>query len=754
MASCKGSAFLHALLRCIFGLACAATALMPVTAAADSFSGFMEFDFAKTQVKSSAPAVATTSSNSELFLQRYNIGLTKNLFPLVSLAAGGVFENSKTDSSGSDNSSGSATDLSPFVNLAWLDRNFPVNLGYQRREDRSQSNGIASPTQIMESYNASLGWRPLELPPWTLQYLKTNQYDKERVINDSSSDSFQWGTAFQPFAGFDFAYQGSYLRDQDHLVMSESDFQNHNLRMNYADQFFGNRLSVANSYNVAVSTSNFSRSGQGVSLTPVLTTGTLFGITTPTSSLRVDSGTLPPNSSAFNINIVSAAPLAPGTQYNFGLDFGLPVTVSALYLPVVSGKFLQPLNLKAIVDLGLFPWTVYTSDDNITWTLGQTIATPLFKSDPIGASTTVGFVLNIVEPTPKRYIKVVVTPVQQSALLQFQSIADIDTSNISVAGLQAFSVPGQGQGAKTSRSLAGAYSLSASARILDNPNLNYDMTFSLNHGSSDGVASLGYYLSNGLTATQRFNEIFSAMARLSFNTNHPQGAPATNAVGASFALTASPLSSLSHSLVYSGQLGYSLGREVHSDSLFFNNTVQLYRGAALSLSSGFSASAEASGRSTDSTILNAGLSLSPNKAVSLDLGYGQTVSKSTGGELPDVSSDASSVSSSATYRPFEAVYFFGRWTLFKQQNQPTNTTQNYGTTWSPFAGGALQLNASYNEGVSLPDETRNRGVTCSLQWIIRPGVNLDAAYSISRTTSPTAGSTDVNSFSTVLRIAL
>lgn len=750
MESCKGSAFLHAVRRGFPALFCVAAALLPVTAAADSIKGFMEFDFGSSQAKSTNPSGATASSSSNLFLQRYNIGFTKNLFPLISLEAGGIFENILASGrSAGVSSSGSDTQISPFVNLSWQEHTFPVNLGYQRREQRSESNGVVSPTQIMESYSASLGWKPLELPPWGLQYLKTNLYDKERTLTDTSADSFQWGTNYTPVAGFDFSYQGSYLRNEDHLVLSESDFLSHSGRVSYAGQFFKNRVSLASSYNVAVSTNSFSNAGQGVNLAPVLAlNGALFGVTSPTSPVRVDSGSLAPSTNTFNVNIISAVPPLPGTQDNFGLDFARPVSVSTLYLPVVSGAFSRPSNLSRVA--GLFPWSIYTSDDNLTWTLSQAITTPSFGPDPIGASDTVGFILNLT-PVTKRYVKVVVTPVQRSDLAPFLPIPDIDPSSVTVAGLQAFSV--QSQGARTSSSLGGSYALSASARILDNPNLNYEMNFSLNHGSSEGTSSMSYNLSNGLSASHRFNEVFSGMARLSYNTSSTQGSPATNTFNASAALTAAPLPTLSHSLVYSSQIGYTGSQIISSNSLFINNTMQLYRGAALLVSAGFSESTDPAGRTSDSTILNAGLSLSPHRTVNLNINYGQTASKATGGGLPDVSGDARFVASSATYNPFESVYFSGRWALSQQQNQPTSTSQNYVAAWSPFAGGALQLSFSYNDSVSLPQDSRERGVSSSVQWAIRPGMTLDTSYVISRSTAPT-GNSDLNSLSMTLRIAL
>jgi hypothetical protein len=749
----KDSALRHALPRTVQLLTCLVAALLPATVSAYDISGFMEYDFGASHVKSTSPSGVSTSSSSQLFLQRYNLDVRENLYPKLSLDAGGMFGNDvSNNSSAGTNSVSSTTQLSPFATLGWRDETFPVNLGYQRRESRSSSNGAAAPTQILESYNASLGWRPLELPAWSFMYLRTNQFDNLGQ-QDLSTDSLQWGTRYDQLVGMAFSYQGSYLRSTDHVRGGETDNLSQSGRASYAGQFFNNRLSVASSYNLAISTNSFTSAAAGGVMPVLALNGSLFGVTSPTSPVRVDSGQLSASASIFNVNIITAQAPLPGTQDNFGLDFARPVRVEMLYLPVVSGTNTLP---PRIVDLnliaGLFQWSIYTSDDGIAWTISQTV-TPSFGDDPSHAGTTVGFILNLT-PVTKRYLKAVVVPVQSSALLPFLPIANLDPGNLTITGLQAFAAVGS-QGTSTTSAVGGIYNLSASARLLDNPNLNYDLSFSLNHNSNDQSSSLSYYLSNGLSTSRRFNDVFFGTARVSLNNSKTQGSLyTTNTASASAALTAVPLPTLSHTLVYSGSFGWTGSQKVIGNSIFLNNTLQLYRGAALLLSGGFASNTDGTGRASDSSIINAGISLTPLKSVTIDASYGQTDSKASGGGLPDTTSQVRIVTSTLTYRPFEVLYFTGRWTLFEQLNQPDFTTQTYGFTWSPFPGGALQLTVNYNEDLSLPQDARTRGASCSLQWIIRSGIMLDAGYSYARITSPGTGSTDVNGFSTVLRIAL
>lgn len=721
----------------------------------------MEFGYNKSDFKLTPPSGETLKSSSALFTQRYNLNMSKTLYPLISLNAGGIFQNAQTESTaGGGTSRGSSTEISPFLNLSWGDKMFPLNLGYQRREEKSESNGLTSPTTVLETYNASLGWRPVDLPPWDFSYLRTNRFDQDRLFSDSSSSSFQWSTNYRPSSKLIMSYQGAYSTNTDRLGHLENDTLSNNGRIGYVDQFFNRRVDIATNYNLSTSQSSISATGQGDIFAPVPPFGQtpvlLFKVTPDNTTLPPVSvttgqlGSFPPQ----GVNIVTATLPQPVPQDNFGLDLARTLSANIIYLPVVSGtNNPRPTEVSRVA--ALFLWSVYVSDNGTDWTAAQTPVTS-FGTDPSGRSDTVGFILDFgITPLSSRFVKAVVSPVLQINLLSFGPFTNVDPSSIVVTGIQAFlrqpaaSFPG----GKFS-SISGQYSLSSKVKILDVPSLNYEMIFTLAHDTSEGTSSVSYAVSNGLSLSHRFNEIFSGFARVSFNNSQNQGGPTTSTANGSASLTVTPLPTLSHSLVYSSQIGYTGSQEITSNSLFLTNTAQLYQGVALSLSGGFSAATDSTGRKGDSAVLNAGLSLTPHKTLTLSMSYGETASKSSGGGKPDATSDVRTIATAVTYNPFATVYLSAQWGLSAQSVQPTTTSQNYAVTWSPFGGGAVQITIPFNENITLPDNTKTQTVAPTLRWNIRAGTTLDVGYSWAEITNPATSTTDVNSWTTTLRIAL
>jgi hypothetical protein len=153
----------------------------------------------------------TAKSKSAAFLQRYNLSLDNTLYPLLVLSAGGVFVNSETRSeAGSTTSTGNSTQISPYASLAMRNSFFPTSIGYQRREEKSESNGVASPTKILESYSARTALKPEGLPPVDFAYTRSHAFDAQKVQQDITSEIFNWGSSYAPINKLSLGYQGAF----------------------------------------------------------------------------------------------------------------------------------------------------------------------------------------------------------------------------------------------------------------------------------------------------------------------------------------------------------------------------------------------------------------------------------------------------------------------------------------------------------------------------------------------------------------
>jgi hypothetical protein len=757
--------------RAILFLACFAalwTLCSARPAGAEGIHGFLEFSFNNAEVTTTDPKGVTSKSKTDTFLQRYNLSLENAIYPSLVFAAGGIFENTNSHSEAVNTSTDSSlTQISPFATLSVKNHFFPTSVGYHRREEQEESNGISAPARILETYDARIELNPEGLPPLNFAYSRTHMYDEQRLQLDTTTDNYLWGTHYTPNPKVDLSYQGAFTSNSNAINKLDSEFFSHNARAGYSDQFFNKRVNFATNYNLSVSSTTVTANGEGNVFVPVTvlnsTTGGLSATTSPTSipPLTVTDGQLSSTPALLvgtaNFNLVTATQLPNGTQTNLGLDFGVTVSLNTVYLTVISGTNLRPVNLSQIPTLNqLFSWSVYTSVDGIMWTPSTVAVSQQFGTDPSGGSDTVGFILNLATPLSTRFVKVVITPVPASDLVQFSSIPEINTNSIAVTKMQTF----LRQSAKsfaggTTTAVAGQFGLSTNVLLLDNPHLVYDLGFGLTHSSAGDTTDITYYVNNGLSVDHQFNHVFSGNARVTLQQVKNAVTSLSTNLGYSAGLGIVPLPTLSHNIVYSGTIS-NLGdpQSTTSNSFFITNSAQLYKGVALAVSGGYSTSTLTGGGKSDSVIFNTGLSLTPRTDLILSLAYSETSTKSSGGDKPNSNTFNRGGSMSASYTPFEALYFTGSWSIFVQNDAPTSTTQNYAVSWAPFRGGALQFNFAYNESLSTPDDLKTRSFSPSVRWNIRPGTTLDFSYQTFTITSPAAGQTDGDSLVATLRTVI
>ena len=188
-----------------------------------------------------------------------------------------------------------------------------------------------------------------------------------------------------------------------------------------------------------------------------------------------------------------------------------------------------------------FVWEVYVSSDNFNWSLLK--AGTIY---PFGAFEN-RFEIDFPNVTT-RYIKVVVRPLAPAPPIP---PSFTNPENILITEIQAFSKKlAEGAKEETFVSTSQTSNTSLRYRVSDSPLLYYDFSYfyTKNDASDQETSSL----SNGLTLNHRLTRILSATARIAREDGTEQDEKRIAYVY-NGALTATPLRTLTNSLVFSGR---------------------------------------------------------------------------------------------------------------------------------------------------------------------------------------------------------
>lgn len=700
--------------------ALAALALSGGKAAADGINGYVDFTYTSASGKTEDSSGLSSDSRTDSFVQRYSLTLDRHLYPNLGVLAGGLFErNGTTQNTNSQEIDTTTTRMKPFVNVALRTPLYQLEGGYDRNEIETKTAAVATVTQVNtlvnENYYATLGWKPVGYPAATFRFFRTNTYDKGRLFQDTTDDRFQLDSEFRPTPAVQVRYTGLYEDKADHLGRNEARTLTNDGRISYSDQFWKKRISLSSDYYVTYTQTEIVNSGAGevnFSLSPL---AGLSAITdTPTDV------TLVPNPALIDGNLTGSTGLnlglpPPGGDTrprNLGLDFVNETRVNTLLVWV--DRDLRP------EIAGAFSWDLYTSSDNRTWVLRQTVFPAVF-----GPFQT-RFEIRFADVTA-RFVKVVTKPL--SPTVPFAS----DFPNILVTELQAVlrrpAAEVQGKTSLTSH----RYSLNARARILDAPSLYYEFSSLF---LKSGASPFRYDLSNGLSLSHRFGPVFSGTARVAREDGRQPGDRVAYLYSAS--VTAVPLETLRHSFVYSGRRETIGDQNTENDSLFLLNTAQLYPGVDASLGLGKSFDTAATGVSTDSTVINAGMTLVPHATLTVNLSFSDTTRKSSGGNLVEEKSDTTRTSQvSVAFTPLRTLYLFAAFAKQAATGTASTTTFNYALTWSPFPDGTLHFGFNYNETLHLENNEKDRTITPNLRWNITRGSYLELTYQDLTNDAPT-----------------
>ncbi len=694
--------------------------LLPDVVLADSIRGTLDFSYSSLTSKSTDATGTTTKTDTTTYNPRFTLNIDKTIYPNLKLTAGGVAEKIISDLEVNDQDTKTTlTRIRPFVDLKLDTPFYTAGVGYNRREEKTKTLGTPSITNVNEQYNGILGWRPTSFPSMEFRYTRTNTFDDERSIQDVKQDFYSLMSKYE-YKGFRVDYQGTFTKTSDKIVNTETEDLLNSARLSYANTFF-NRVSLSTTYNYTHQEVKTIATGTGgfVSLQVFPLAGLSEIDDTP------NDGALLPNPALVDGNLTASSGINIGVPplggdsraRNIGLDLGVTTEVNQLLIWVDR-------ELPAGIS-NSFSWQVFTSPDNLNWTLVAAI-----PSAPFGQFQN-RFEIDFAGVTT-RFIKIVLDPLTQSEAATVPTFANPDVINITE--LQAFArtpaAEAQGKVKRTSH----IYNLDTKTRILDYPTVFYDMTYFLNKVEPSGQKDTT--LSNGLSGIHRFSRVFSTTAKVAREDGRERDEKRIAYVY-NAALNADFFRTLRSSLIASGRDEEIGGRPSRNQSILVNTTAELYKGIDVNVNGGLTFAKQETGERQRGTIINFISTIAPRRDLTLNLSYSDTNTHRSGGGLQSSTDRTQRGEITATYNPFRTLNIFAGIEVIKQTGEDTRTTKNYGLNWVPFPDGALQFSFIFNEELRSEDNGLNRIIAPSLRWNITKRSFVDLTYQVIKSESNT-----------------
>ena len=714
--------------------------LGPSRAAADGLSLYVEPDYSHTTTRITDQLGNVTASGTDEVAQHYRLTLDRLFAPLVRLTADGLFDQrmdwlttNGVPSRADEWSAGGDALLyvgSPVLSTV---------LGYSRHDDSLGGTLMVGRLHdVSEVYSVDTGWRPIDLPALDLRLSRTHDYDVDHRMTDLTVDSAVLNGGYNPFRQLRLDYYGELDDTNDHLGRTDTRSITNGLRAMYQDTFNEGRSSAMASYSFMNRTSDTVVSGTGgLVATPQLALAGLSGVelfpATPYSITLAQNPALVDSNITVSANVDLGYSVALAGDVNpreLGLQFADPTTaVNALYVFVDRQL---PLEIS-----GVFRWTAWRSDDNVTWT-------PVTLAGPVVFGAFQNRFEISIEETRARYLKVVATPLPPTVT------ADRRFSDIFVTDLQAFLVVPAAQAHGTSSFVSHTANAALHHQLLDTPMLAYDFAGNL----STGTGGTTYVMLNGISAQHELARAVIATARLARQDTGGAGLAAMPHLGVwqySAGITAAPLPALNHALTYTGQHGQTPAGTMDQNEVMFMNRAQFYTGVDAQLGLGYGKNTFGPVSSSGPLVM-ANLNVVPNRMVTLSSSYYYSSLVQSGLAIPQGLQENEQINGTASFSPVPAIYLSATITRIIKGPQPTTLT-SFGGSFSPFPDGALLLRAAYTESENTVLGETDRVATATARWVIAPPAWLEVDYSILRSTS-TFGSSDIRTFTVSLVIQL
>ncbi len=714
----------------------AATILLLVGAGteawAEGVTGSLEWEYNRLDTVTEDNAGQRTESKSNGFLQRYLLALDRRIYPNLNLYASGLFERNAvtTETDGAETDS-TLRRLRPLAELRLRTPLYIAEISYRRNEQKREASGASPATDIQDAYFSSLQWRPDGFPHLGFRYSVNRNYDRARLFRDTAENEFLATAEYQPVTPLFLRYEGRLRKTDNRLEDIEIRQTAHAMRASYGDSWWKGLMTVSTEYDFNRRETEVTAAGSGEVTFPVLSLEGLSAIDdTP------EEGALDPNPALVDGNTVAGAGINIGLPptggdirlRNAGLRFDVGSEVNILFL-WVDRELPQDI-------AGSFSWRVYSSDDNRNWELVGTPAPAVF--DPFLNRFEIRF-----PNVTKRFVKTVVAPLSPTV----PGATGFPT--ILVTELQAaVRRPAQEAAGKQVQTTQ-RYTLDVRTRLLQVPAVYYEFFY---YFRKPDPGESSWTLSNGLSAIHRFSRILSGAARVGRDDGRELGKDLV-AYRYTASLTAVPLETLRHTLVFSG-LDETVGESWQkSHSLVLQNIAQLYQGVDVTLGGGVISQSNDTGEELLTTTLNGLVTLVPNRRITVNLIYNdRTTDRSgggTGGDRTDYTRDGEV---NLTVTPLSTLYLFGAWGFVQQAGQPTRRNERYSGTFSPFPDGTLRFNFFFGDEYRSQLNQRERVVSPSLRWNVTRMTTFDLSYS-DISTSSDLSRTDTQVFSGNVRIS-
>lgn len=687
-------------------------------------------------------AGGTTSARALQYLQRNDLMLRRELFPLLNITANGTYDFSR----GTLDNDGQLTRYAPQSwnargQLNWGMPLLNASLAYDRREGFSDiQSGLGRYTltkPVMESVSGRAGWRPHDLPTVDFTISRSRIFDTLLKVENRTVDAAALTFAYRPEKRFQLNFRSAWMHRDDVLHQVETTELTNALAVTWGDRFFDNRVGVNVAYNAGTRAANTIHAS--ASATVELPRAPVAGLSVvETIPLTPDRVVLSSNPALIDGNFSASA----GVNLGFG-----PSGDNDTVLRDVGAQF-RPgegavNTVQVWVDKALpvevaaaFTWEAWQSDDNLTWT-------PLRITAPVGFSLFSNRFEITVESTSAPYLKVATHP------LAVGVTSDTALREILVTEVQFFEVVAAKVDEALPLRVFGNFSGSVKVLLLKGPNrVSYDGSLFLVHGNAPTRVS--YAIMNGLSYDRRLTRKLAVSARLErTDSDEGYGHHALNRFGAS--LTVDLLRTLKGSFSYSGQLTERAGAVGYNQSVGAFARAELYKGIDTFASASIGGGTADTGQSSLNTAATLGVALVPMKRATLNLGFTTGRSTASGGGRSELDTTRTLLDANATVTPFRSLALSGGVSvLWTQQQAEPVALANFSGAFSPFQGGDLQARFVYQETLSTGGELRTRSWGPALRWNIRPGWYLDAGYNHADSLSPAVRTTSFSLFANLV----
>lgn len=682
-------------------------------ARAEGFSAVLAPGASETRLSRTDETGRTTTQDVTDLVQQYTLSLDRKLYPNVGFSGTALLSKDLTwtrDPSGtttrSDQTAGTLS-----TRLGAGNALLGGAVSYDRRQERVSFDGGPG-WAVGNTYAASVGWHPLDLPTLDLRVTRTDVHDPSRPGDDATALDGLFSLGYQGIPGLDVRYT---LRFDDATTpATETRSVGQDVRATYRTTLLDGRT---NAYVSGGVTTLWSETLTGAGATVEAQRFPIAGL-----SLIEDFPALPETDQLLPTPRLVNGDVRESTSVNLGYAVG-PADRRPRDLGVQLADAVTTVNrIRVWVDQPLpaavssaFTWDAWRSDDGQHWT-------PVAIVGPVTFGTLENrFEIPIAE-TAAPYLKVVTRPLDASAT------TDPRWQNVWVTELQIFGPAPHVSATGTTR-FAETVNAAAQTRLLSAPNLSHDVAVTVSN--SGAGAPTTWSVVNGLSLLHRATPRVTLQARVA----RQDSDAGTGHVGSdqwSATVAHQPLPTVADGLTYSGQLAQAPTGTTLMNSVSGYGRAQIYKGVAATTNATYTLTDGPGAASARSASANVGSSIVPNRMLSLGATYGLsrteswTASGATGVVVRQLA-DAS-----AAFTPVPAVYATAGVTRVFGDVRPT-TTARTALNLTPFPDGQLMLRFTYADTYDTASDSRTQLLSPSLRWTVRPGAFLDLVYTDIRT---------------------